>query len=239
MPRSPGTDGLAREVSGSTGGSDLGNNQPTEGLPLADGNDTDPTRVCPWCTATVTPDATRCPARGDAVAQRETIDGFAIPGMTIPDPALQAVDHGWRRRGMPRSFDRVVAYLDVTCHHAVTKRARRDAPAPLLDRWVLGLSKPERLVRVHGRAEGLVPQLGHALVSSPCSCPSRAFWAAKPPSGRRPSTMSLAQSGARTSCSCARGAGSAQTSPLTSTTPAGVCRRASILTCTPTTKPGR
>ena len=129
MPRSPGTDGLAREVSGSTGGSDLGNNQPTEGLPLADGNDTDPTRVCPWCTATVTPDATRCPARGDAVAQRETIDGFAIPGMTIPDPALQAVDHGWRRRGMPRSFDRVVAYLDVTCQHAVIRRARRDAHA--------------------------------------------------------------------------------------------------------------
>ena len=30
---------------------------------------------------------------------------------------------------MPRSPDRVVAYLEVTCHHAVMGRARRDAPA--------------------------------------------------------------------------------------------------------------
>jgi RNA polymerase subunit RPABC4/transcription elongation factor Spt4 len=57
---------------------------------MADGNETGPTRVCPWCSAPVPPDAARCPACGDSLAQRESIDGLAIPGVTIVDPALQA-----------------------------------------------------------------------------------------------------------------------------------------------------
>jgi len=61
-------------------------------------------------------------------------------------------------------------------------RARlTDAPAPLLDRWVLGLSKPERFVRVHARVDGLVPQLEHGRVSMHCSCPGRASLGASTP----------------------------------------------------------
>ena len=57
---------------------------------MANANSTGPGRVCPWCSAPVPPDATRCPACGDALAQRESIDGLAIPGVTIVDPALEA-----------------------------------------------------------------------------------------------------------------------------------------------------
>jgi len=45
---------------------------------------------------------------------------------------------------------------------------------------VLGLSKPERFVRVHARADGLVPQLEHGRVSMPRSYPSRASPLANP-----------------------------------------------------------
>jgi hypothetical protein len=38
----------------------------------------------------VPPDATRCPACGDALAQRESIADLDIPGVTTVDPTLQA-----------------------------------------------------------------------------------------------------------------------------------------------------
>jgi hypothetical protein len=38
----------------------------------------------------VPPDATHCPACGDGLAQRESIDDLAIPGVTTMDPTLQA-----------------------------------------------------------------------------------------------------------------------------------------------------
>ena len=38
------------------------------------------------------PDATHCPACGAALAQRESIAGLVIPGVTTVDPALQAWD---------------------------------------------------------------------------------------------------------------------------------------------------
>lgn len=47
-------------------------------------------RACPWCSAPVPPGATRCPACGDTLAQRESIDGLAITGVTTVDPALEA-----------------------------------------------------------------------------------------------------------------------------------------------------
>ncbi len=55
---------------------------------MADGNETGPGRACPWCSAPVPPDATHCPACGDALAQRESIDDLAIPGVTTVDPVL-------------------------------------------------------------------------------------------------------------------------------------------------------
>lgn len=57
---------------------------------MADANKTGPARVCPWCSAPVPPGATRCPACGDSLAQRESIDGLAIPGVTVVEPALGA-----------------------------------------------------------------------------------------------------------------------------------------------------
>ena len=57
---------------------------------MADGNETGPGRACPWCSAPVPPDATHCPACGDALAQRESIDDLAIPGVTTVDPVLEA-----------------------------------------------------------------------------------------------------------------------------------------------------
>ena len=47
-------------------------------------------RECRWCSAPVPPDAIRCPACGDALAQRESIADLAIPGVTTVDPTLQA-----------------------------------------------------------------------------------------------------------------------------------------------------
>jgi RNA polymerase subunit RPABC4/transcription elongation factor Spt4 len=47
-------------------------------------------RVCPWCSASVSRDAVHCPVCGDALAQRESIDGLAITGVTTVDPELQA-----------------------------------------------------------------------------------------------------------------------------------------------------
>jgi len=47
-------------------------------------------RPCPWCSAPVPTGATHCPMCGDAVVQREGIDGLGIAGVTIVDPALAA-----------------------------------------------------------------------------------------------------------------------------------------------------
>lgn len=51
----------------------------------------DPT-TCPWCAAPVDTEATRCPACGAALAQRESIGGLKIPGLTSVDPALEDFD---------------------------------------------------------------------------------------------------------------------------------------------------
>jgi hypothetical protein len=49
-------------------------------------------RTCPWCSAAAPDSATTCPACGAALAQRESIAGLVIPGVTTIDPALQAID---------------------------------------------------------------------------------------------------------------------------------------------------
>ena len=51
-----------------------------------------PASRCPWCSAAAPIGATQCPACGAALAQRESIAGLAIPGLTTIDPALQAID---------------------------------------------------------------------------------------------------------------------------------------------------
>jgi hypothetical protein len=51
-----------------------------------------PASRCPWCSAAAPIGATQCPACGAALAQRESIAGLTIPGLTTIDPALQAID---------------------------------------------------------------------------------------------------------------------------------------------------
>lgn len=48
-------------------------------------------RSCPWCSAAAPDEATTCPACGAALAQRESIGGVRIPGVTAVDPALEAI----------------------------------------------------------------------------------------------------------------------------------------------------
>jgi hypothetical protein len=48
-------------------------------------------RSCAWCSAVAPESATQCPACGAALAQRESIAGLVIPGVTTIDPALQAI----------------------------------------------------------------------------------------------------------------------------------------------------
>jgi hypothetical protein len=47
---------------------------------------------CPWCAAPVAEDATNCRECGAAVAQRESIGGLKIAGLTSVDPALEDFD---------------------------------------------------------------------------------------------------------------------------------------------------
>ncbi len=49
-------------------------------------------RTCAWCSAAATPEATHCPACGAALAQRESLGGVVIPGVTDVHPALAALD---------------------------------------------------------------------------------------------------------------------------------------------------
>ena len=54
----------------------------------ATGGSTGP--VCPWCSAPAAIGATRCASCGAAIAQRESISGLSIPGVTTVDPNLVA-----------------------------------------------------------------------------------------------------------------------------------------------------
>jgi hypothetical protein len=49
-------------------------------------------RTCPWCSAPATEDETKCHACGAALAQRESLAGLVIPGVTAVHPALVAFD---------------------------------------------------------------------------------------------------------------------------------------------------
>lgn len=49
-------------------------------------------RHCPWCAAPAKPGDTVCSACGAALAQRESIGGVQIPGLTSVDPALEDFD---------------------------------------------------------------------------------------------------------------------------------------------------
>ena len=49
-------------------------------------------RHCPWCAAIAGPDDTVCPTCGAALAQRDSIGGVQIPGLTSVDPALEDFD---------------------------------------------------------------------------------------------------------------------------------------------------
>ena len=57
---------------------------------MTDANGDGRERACPWCSTPVTSAKSRCPACGGSLAQRESIDGVAIAGVTIVDPGHQA-----------------------------------------------------------------------------------------------------------------------------------------------------
>jgi hypothetical protein len=48
--------------------------------------------TCPWCAATAVPGATTCSECGAALAQRESLGGVQIHGLTSVDPALVDFD---------------------------------------------------------------------------------------------------------------------------------------------------
>lgn len=52
----------------------------------------EPERTCAWCSASAPSTATLCPACGAALAQRESLGGVMIPGVTDVHPALAAFD---------------------------------------------------------------------------------------------------------------------------------------------------
>ena len=55
-------------------------------------NPPESTPSCPWCAAPVAEGATNCRECGAAVAQRESIGGLKIAGLTSVDPALEDFD---------------------------------------------------------------------------------------------------------------------------------------------------
>jgi hypothetical protein len=48
--------------------------------------------TCPWCAAIAAPEATTCAECGAALAQRESLGGVQIHGLTSVDPALADFD---------------------------------------------------------------------------------------------------------------------------------------------------
>lgn len=45
--------------------------------------------TCPWCSAAAEPGANYCPSCGAIMAQRESLGGLVIPGVTDVDPGLR------------------------------------------------------------------------------------------------------------------------------------------------------
>ncbi len=44
---------------------------------------------CPWCSAAADPGAGCCPSCGAVMAQRESLGGLVIPGLTDVDPGMR------------------------------------------------------------------------------------------------------------------------------------------------------
>jgi len=57
--------------------------------------------TCPWCSAPAEPGATYCPSCGAVMAQRESLDGLVIPGVTDVDPASRELSPTASRLGTP------------------------------------------------------------------------------------------------------------------------------------------
>ena len=83
---------------------------------MSGGHETDPGRACPWCSAPVPPDATRCPACDAALTQRASIADLDIPGVTTVDPELQAYAAQPLHipLPMPMSVDPIGGPIDLT-----------------------------------------------------------------------------------------------------------------------------
>jgi hypothetical protein len=59
---------------------------------MSDAAEPEEPRTCPWCSAPAAAEDTKCTACGAALAQRESLAGLVIPGVTAVHPALVAFD---------------------------------------------------------------------------------------------------------------------------------------------------
>jgi hypothetical protein len=55
-------------------------------------------RRCPWCSTVAPADATHCRSCGASLAERESLGGMAIPGVTEVDPAVKVAEQMARAR---------------------------------------------------------------------------------------------------------------------------------------------
>jgi hypothetical protein len=77
-------DGVAANASAAATSSE------TPAPPVAAGSTPDPapSHRCPWCSALTPLGATHCPSCGASLAERESLDGMPIPGVTEIDPEV-------------------------------------------------------------------------------------------------------------------------------------------------------
>jgi hypothetical protein len=61
---------------------------PEAKAPGTEGTDEEAEPVCPWCSAKAPAGAIHCPACSASLAERESLGGIAIPGVTEVDPDL-------------------------------------------------------------------------------------------------------------------------------------------------------
>jgi hypothetical protein len=108
------------------------------------------TALCPWCSATLTPDATVCPSCGaNLVADGEP----DVPGVTAIDPASIA-----RSKAAPPSRNRLLSWISGEYPSDVPSRAEAQAIAPPdLDvrREILRLELEAEVANLQAEADAL------------------------------------------------------------------------------------
>jgi RNA polymerase subunit RPABC4/transcription elongation factor Spt4 len=89
--------------------------------------------LCPWCSAVAEPGTNCCPSCGAVMAQRESLGGMVIPGVTDVDP-------GMRQRSLSGSLLGTQARMNMlgAVGHAAGPSAQIVTAAAMLARDSLG-----------------------------------------------------------------------------------------------------